>query len=294
MENKKLIEKPEWLKKRIILNNSNINDVKNILVDLNLHTVCQSAKCPNIYECFSRRTATFMLMGNICTRNCKFCGVEKGNPLPLDNNEPENVAKASLYMMLDYIVLTSVTRDDINDSGASHFSRAVYEIKKLMPESKVECLIPDLRGDIKNLETIINSNPDVLNHNIETIERNYNYVRNKADYERSINVIKNSKKVKSDIITKSGFMLGLGESKDEILKLLYDLHKAECDIVTIGQYLSPGPKNFPVLKYYSQEEFEELKKEAENFNFKYVVSGIFVRSSYNAALAFKEAEKKLQ
>ncbi|MBM3707162.1 MAG: lipoyl synthase [Actinobacteria bacterium] len=294
MVENKIVEKPEWLKKRVILNNSNINDVKNILVELNLHTVCQSAKCPNIYECFSKKTATFMLMGNICTRNCAFCGVEKGIPSAIDNNEPENVARASLNMMLDYIVLTSVTRDDVQDGGAKHFGRAVSEIKKLLPESKVECLIPDFAGNVKNLETLLNSNPDVLNHNIETIERNYSIIRNKADYKRSINVLKNSKKIKKDIITKSGFMLGLGENKEETVKLLYDLHEADCDIVTIGQYLSPGSKNFPVYKYYSPEEFEEIKKEAEKFDFKYVVSGVFVRSSYNAAYAYNKVKKQVK
>ncbi|MBM3709767.1 MAG: lipoyl synthase [Actinobacteria bacterium] len=287
-----MAKKPQWLKKRVLLNNSNINDVKNLLVELNLHTVCQSAKCPNIYECFSKRTATFMLMGNICTRNCAFCGVGKGTPIKIDSSEPENIARASLYMKLDYIVLTSVTRDDIEDGGAEHFGRTVIEIKKLLPESIVECLIPDFAGNLKNLETLLNSNPDVLNHNIETIERNYSLIRNKADYKSSINILKSSKKINQGIITKSGFMLGLGESRKEISKMLHDLKSADCDIITIGQYLSPGSKNFPVYKYYSPEEFIEIKKEAEKLDFKYVVSGIFVRSSYNAAAAFNNARNK--
>jgi len=292
LANNKIAKKPQWLKKRVLLNNSNINDVKNLLVELNLHTVCQSAKCPNIYECFSKRTATFMLMGNICTRNCAFCGVGKGTPIKIDSSEPENIARASLYMKLDYIVLTSVTRDDIEDGGAEHFGRTVIEIKKLLPESIVECLIPDFAGNLKNLETLLNSNPDVLNHNIETIERNYSLIRNKADYKSSINILKSSKKINQGIITKSGFMLGLGESRKEISKMLHDLKSADCDIITIGQYLSPGSKNFPVYKYYSPEEFIEIKKEAEKLDFKYVVSGIFVRSSYNAAAAFNNARNK--
>jgi lipoic acid synthetase len=287
----KLVSKPEWLKKKICLNSSNINDVKSLLIGLNLHTVCQSAKCPNIFECFSRKTATFMLMGNICTRNCAFCGIEKGKPLLLDNKEPENTAKAALNMGLDYVVLTSVTRDDLEDGGAKHFGRTVREIKKVMLESRVECLIPDLKGSLKNLEILLYSGPDVLNHNIETVERNYRLIRKSADYKRSINILKNSKIIIPDILTKSGFMLGLGEGREEIYQLLFDLKNADCDIITIGQYLSPGPKNFPVQKYYSPEEFEEIKREAENFNFKSVISGVFVRSSYNAAKVFSEIKR---
>jgi lipoic acid synthetase len=287
----KLVSKPEWLKKKICLNSSNINDVRSLLIGLNLHTVCQSAKCPNIFECFSRKTATFMLMGNICTRNCAFCGIEKGKPLLLDNKEPENTAKAALNMGLDYVVLTSVTRDDLEDGGAKHFGRTVREIKKVMLESRVECLIPDLKGSLKNLEILLYSGPDVLNHNMETVERNYRLIRKSADYKRSINILKNSKIIIPDILTKSGFMLGLGEGREEIYQLLFDLKNADCDIITIGQYLSPGPKNFPVQKYYSPEEFEEIKREAENFNFKSVISGVFVRSSYNAAKVFSEIKR---
>jgi len=287
----KLVSKPEWLKKKICLNSSNINDVKSLLIGLNLHTVCQSAKCPNIFECFSRKTATFMLMGNICTRNCAFCGIEKGKPLLLDNKEPENTAKAALNMGLDYVVLTSVTRDDLEDGGAKHFGRTVREIKKVMLESRVECLIPDLKGSLKNLEILLYSGPDVLNHNMETVERNYRLIRKSADYKRSINILKNSKIIIPDILTKSGFMLGFGEGREEIYQLLFDLKNADCDIITIGQYLSPGPKNFPVQKYYSPEEFEEIKREAENFNFKSVISGVFVRSSYNAAKVFSEIKR---
>lgn len=291
MADNKLVSKPEWLKKKICLNSSNINDVKSLLIGLNLHTVCQSAKCPNIFECFSRKTATFMLMGNICTRNCAFCGIEKGKPLLLDNKEPENTAKAALNMGLDYVVLTSVTRDDLEDGGAKHFGRTVREIKKVMLESRVECLIPDLKGSLKNLEILLYSGPDVLNHNMETVERNYRLIRKSADYKRSINILKNSKIIIPDILTKSGFMLGFGEGREEIYQLLFDLKNADCDIITIGQYLSPGPKNFPVQKYYSPEEFEEIKREAENFNFKSVISGVFVRSSYNAAKVFSEIKR---
>jgi lipoic acid synthetase len=232
-----------------------------------------------------------MLMGNICTRNCAFCGIEKGKPLLLDNKEPENTAKAALNMGLDYVVLTSVTRDDLEDGGAKHFGRTVREIKKVMLESRVECLIPDLKGSLKNLEILLYSGPDVLNHNMETVERNYRLIRKSADYKRSINILKNSKIIIPDILTKSGFMLGLGEGREEIYQLLFDLKNADCDIITIGQYLSPGPKNFPVQKYYSPEEFEEIKREAENFNFKSVISGVFVRSSYNAAKVFSEIKR---
>lgn len=279
--------KPEWLRKKVLLNNQNIIRVKELISDLNLHTVCQNAKCPNIFECFSNKTATFLLLGNICTRNCAFCGVESGQPLPIDENEPENIARAVSVLDLKYIVLTSVTRDDLADGGANQFAKTVRQIKTLMPGVKVECLIPDFKNEIKNLEILLKEDVDVLNHNIETVERNYIGVRNGADYHKSLEILASAKKIKPDIVTKSGFMLGLGENIEEVHKLLEDLKKASCDIVTIGQYLSPGGNNIPVNKYYSPEEFVELEKYAKNMLFKYVVSGVFVRSSYLAAMAFE-------
>ena len=276
-------KKPEWIKKRLSLNNKNIEQVKDLLLNLNLNTVCQSAKCPNIFECFSKKTATFLLLGNICTRNCTFCGVNSGVPLLTDAREPASIAWAVKVMGLEYIVLTSVTRDDLPDGGAGHFASTVREIKKILPGSKVECLIPDFQGNPKSLEVLLNEDLYVLNHNMETVKTNYRKIRNRANYRRSLDILRFSRKLKPELLTKSGFMLGLGESIEEIRGLLADIKDADCDIVTIGQYLKPARENFPVKKYYTPEEFDEIKQMAETFNFKHVLSGVFVRSSYHAS-----------
>lgn len=275
-------KKPDWLRKKVALNNKNISSVKALLEKSNLHTVCQSAKCPNIFECFSKNTATLMLMGDVCTRNCGFCGVESGKPLALDPYEPLSIATVIRNMGLRYAVITSVTRDDLPDGGAGHFAETVEKIKELNPGIVIECLVPDFRKKIRNLEILLDRGPDVLNHNIETIERNYSFIRPDADYRFSLEILRQAKILKPGIFTKSGFMLGLGEKKSEILSLLCDLEKTGCDILTIGQYLRPSPGNVEVSKYYTPGEFEEFKGMAENFNFKAVVSGVFVRSSYGA------------
>jgi lipoic acid synthetase len=285
--NKKNLDKPEWLKKKVFLNNQNIARVHDLVLDLNLHTVCQSAKCPNIFECFSNKTATFLLLGNICSRNCAFCGVESGRPIAIDEKEPENIANAVTALELKYIVLTSVTRDDLADGGAGQFAKTVRRIKDRMPQVKVECLIPDFKNENTNLEILLHEDLDVLNHNIETVKENYSGIRNGADYQKSLKILELSKLIKQGITTKSGFMLGLGENIEEVYGLLKDLKSVNCDIVTIGQYLCPGKNNIPVQKYYRPEEFAELEKYAKNLGFKYVVSGVFVRSSYLAATAFK-------
>lgn len=284
---KKRLDKPEWLKKKVFLNNQNIAQVNNLILDLNLHTVCQNAKCPNIFECFSKKTATFLLLGNICSRNCAFCSVESGRPMAIDENEPGNIANAVSALELKYIVLTSVTRDDLADGGAGQFVKTLKMIKAAMPEAKVECLIPDFKNETKNLKKLLQEDLDVLNHNIETVKENYAGIRNGADYQKSLKILDLSKQIRPDIITKSGLMLGLGENMEEVYGLLKDLKSVNCDIVTIGQYLSPGKDNIPVQKYYSPEEFAELENYAKNMGFKYVVSGVFVRSSYLAAAAFK-------
>ena len=284
---KKRLDKPGWLKKKVFLNNQNIARVNNLILDLNLHTVCQNAKCPNIFECFSKKTATFLLLGNICTRNCAFCSVESGRPMAIDENEPENIASAVSALELKYIVLTSVTRDDLADGGAGQFIKTLKMIKSAMPEAKVECLIPDFKNETKNLEILLQEDLDVLNHNIETVKENYTGIRNGADYQKSLKILDSSKQIRPDIITKSGLMLGLGENMEEVYGLLKDLKSVNCDIVTIGQYLCPGKDNIPVQKYYSPEEFAGLENYAKNMGFKYVVSGVFVRSSYLAAAAFK-------
>jgi len=231
-----------------------------------------------------------MLMGDICTRNCAFCGVKSGKPEILDREEPGKIAEAVKKMGLKYIVLTSVTRDDLDDGGARHFASTVTEIKKVIPESKIECLVPDFKGKIENLKIFLRCDVDVLNHNLETIKRNYQSVRKNADYKDSINILKHAKEIKPKIITKSGFMLGLGEKRNEITKLLSDLSGVDCDILTIGQYLRPAADNVSVKKYYTPEEFDEIKATAQSFKFKEVVSGIFVRSSYHAAETLEKIE----
>lgn len=276
--------KPDWLKKKIRINSLNINQVRNLTYSSRLNTVCQSAKCPNIFECFSKKTATFMLMGNICTRNCGFCGIKSGKPEILDGNEPYRIANAVKEMGLKYVVITSVTRDDLPDGGVSHFAKTVSEINRLNLELRIECLIPDFKGNVNNLEILLAEELDVLNHNIETVKKNFSKVRKYADYKTSLNILKSAKSLKPDIYTKSGFMLGLGESRKEIVELLSDLKEVDCDIVTIGQYLRPSESNLPVKKYYRPEEFESIKELAESFNFKAVASGIFVRSSYGAGI----------
>jgi lipoic acid synthetase len=284
-----LDKKPSWLKKKIVLDNKNISNIKNLIDSSRLHTVCQSAKCPNIYECFGKRTATFMLMGDICTRNCGFCGVSSGNPNSLDDDEPKKIAAAVKEMGLLYAVITSVTRDDLDDGGASHFAETVKAIKDLNPDTRIECLIPDFGGNKKNLETLLSEELDVLNHNIETIKQNYSKARSSADYDRSLTLLKNTKEIRPDIYTKSGFMLGLGENREQILKLLEDLKESKVDIITIGQYLSPSKENIAISKYYTPEEFKEIENTALKIGFTAVASGPFVRSSYGAELVLDKA-----
>jgi len=287
-----LDKKPSWIKKKISLDNSNIAEVKKLIDSSHLHTVCQSAKCPNIFECFSRKTSTFMLMGNICTRNCAFCGVDSGRPGHLDKLEPEKIARAVKEMGLKYVVITSVTRDDLDDGGASHFLATVNAIKKLDSGVKAECLIPDLGGDHKSLEKLLSGDPDVLNHNVETVKENYGKARKQADYNRSLDVLLKAKNLRPDIYTKSGFMLGLGETRQQVSQLLKDLKKNKVDIITIGQYLQPSPENIKVSKYYKPEEFEEIKKEAIALGFMDVEAGPFVRSSYCAEAVLDRALKQ--
>jgi len=275
---------PDWLKKKVNLNNFKIKQVKNLLSDLHLNTVCQSASCPNIFECFGKKIATFMLMGDICTRNCGFCGVRSGKPQTLDEDEPSRIVYAVKKMRLKYAVITSVTRDDLADGGSSHFAKTISEIKKSNPFSKIECLIPDFKGNTGNLKIVLAEGPDVLSHNIETIKRNFPAVRKYSDYETSLAVLRLSKLYKPDIYTKSGFMLGLGENMEEVEELLKDLKRVSCDIVTVGQYLRPSQSNIPVKKYYKPEEFERIRELAISFGFKAVESGIFTRSSYDAGV----------
>jgi len=283
MSRKKL---PYWLKKRIP-NMKAIRGMEKILRDHNLHTVCESALCPNLGECFQRKTATFMILGDICTRNCRFCAVKKGRPLPLDKNEPKNIAKVVRLLKLLHVVITSVTRDDLEDSGADQFADCIKEIRKLEPAPSIEVLIPDFGGNFKNLNIVLAYFPDVLNHNVETVKRLYSKIVPGADYNRSLRILKKAKEYSKNIIVKSGFMVGLGEKWEEIISLLKDLSDVKCDIVTIGQYLQPSDKHIPIDKFYTPDEFINLKQIGLEMGIKYIESGPFVRSSYKAKDAFK-------
>jgi len=277
-------KKPDWLKIKLNTNKDS-KSLKSMISDLNLHTVCKEANCPNLMECFSKKTATFMILGNVCSRNCTFCNVKNGKPLPIDPDEPANVAKVVEKMGLQYVVVTSVTRDDLPDGGSHQFVRVIEEIKKISSEIKVEVLIPDFQGDEEALLTVVKAKPEVINHNIETIERLYPELRPQADYHRTLRLLKRIKALDNEIFSKSGFMVGLNETEEEVEKLLSDLREHGCDIVTIGQYLSPSKEHYPVKEYVHPDTFEKFKKMGYEMGFKSVVSGPLVRSSYKAAEA---------
>jgi len=279
---------PPWLKKRVIVN-ENLKKTSEILKDLKLHTVCEEAGCPNLNECFSQSTATFMILGNICTRNCRFCGVKNGESLPVDYTEPSRVAEAAKRLNLKYIVITSVTRDDLIDGGAEQFAETISAIKEKIPESKVEVLVPDFQGSQESLKTVFSAKPDVFNHNVETIEKFYPKVRAQANYHRSLAVLKFAKE--AGFITKSGMMLGLGEKKEEVLKVMEDLRNVNCNLLTIGQYLKPNKKCLEVERFVPPEEFAEYQRIGEKLGFTAVLSGPFVRSSYQAREMFSKSKK---
>jgi lipoic acid synthetase len=280
------LKKPPWLKKRIPPF-QDLQKVRSILNGTDLHTVCEEARCPNLGECFSRGTATFLILGRVCTRNCGFCAVEHGVPIPPDETEPEKVAQAVQKMGLRYVVITSVTRDDLLDGGAYLFSKAVQAIRALDPKIKIEVLIPDFQGNPSSLEIVLREYPDVLNHNIETVARLYPVVRPQAAYQISLDLLRRSKEDYPHIPTKSGFMLGLGEIREEVSELLRDLREVGCDFLTIGQYLQPRPDRLPVVRFVPPEEFEEYKRIGEEMGFKAVSSGPFVRSSFHAFEMFE-------
>jgi len=279
------LRKPPWLKKRIPPFEDLIK-VKSVLSGTVLHTVCEEARCPNLGECFSRGTATILILGKTCTRSCGFCAVQHGAPAPPDGGEPRKVAEAVRKMGLQYAVITSVTRDDLPDGGASLFAQTIRAIRRLDRKIRVEVLIPDFRGDVSSLKTVMEEGPDVLNHNIETVPRLYPRVRPLADYIRSLNLLESVKKSHPNILTKSGFMLGLGETQEEVLDLLQDLTEAGCNFLTIGQYLQPRPDRLGVVRYVPPEEFEEYKKIGEEMGLR-VAAGPFVRSSFHAAQMFE-------
>jgi lipoic acid synthetase len=259
-----------------------------LLEGLNLHTVCDSALCPNRGECFKKGTATFIILGNICTRNCGFCAVKKGKPLPLDPEEPYHIAQAAKHLQLKHIVVTSVTRDDLPDGGAEHFAETIIEIKKQLPKSTVEVLVPDFKGSWEALQRVIDAQPEVINHNIETVNRLYRLVRPKAVYKRSLELLRQVKIRDKNIISKSGIMVGLGEEEEEIIQAMKDLREVDGDILTIGQYLRPSPLHLRVQNYIHPDKFEEYQKTGMSLGFKYVASAPLVRSSYHAGEILKD------
>ncbi|HBI04169.1 MAG TPA: lipoyl synthase [Paenibacillaceae bacterium] len=273
--------KPDWLKIRV-KQGDNYLTIKNNMRNHSLHTVCEEANCPNIYECWENRTATFMILGKTCTRACRFCAVDTGRPLPRDPEEAEHVAEVAESMGIQYVVITSVARDDLPDGGASGFVETIQAIRRRIPLCRIEVLIPDFNGDIRSLQSVLDAKPDVLNHNIETVRRLTGRIRSKATYERTLALLKNSKGLYPRIPTKSSLMIGVGETYEELLETMDDLRKVNVDILTIGQYLQPGPTYVNVEKYYHPDEFEKLKEEGRKRGFTSVQSGPLVRSSYRA------------
>jgi lipoyl synthase len=273
--------KPEWLKARAPMG-ENYHSLKKLARGLGLHTVCESAQCPNIGECWNHHTATFMLLGDICTRRCGFCAVLKGHPGPIDFDEPRRVAEAVATLGLKYAVVTSVNRDDDNMGGARVFAMTVEEIRRLVPDCKVEVLIPDFQGHDDCLETVLAARPDILNHNTETVPRLYRVARSGARYERTLRLLKRSKEIAPAIVSKSGLMVGLGETTEELLDVFRGLAESKVDILTVGQYLRPSRDHLPIARIVRPEEFRFLKEEAMKMGFRHVESGPLVRSSYHA------------
>jgi len=274
-------KRPEWLKVRVP-GGRNYTELKTIMRDLDLHTVCEEARCPNMGECWGHRTATFMILGDICTRACGFCAVKTGRPGTLDLLEPERVARAVQKMGLKHVVVTSVNRDDVADGGSKVFAATIRKIRQYVPGCTVEVLTPDFEGAQTSLETLWGAAPDVFNHNIETCERLTKLVRRRAKYRRSLDVLRAAKRFDPSMRTKSGIMVGLGETREELTRTMRDLREAGVDILTIGQYLRPTPEHLDIVRYYHPDEFAALKVEALDLGFKHVESGPLVRSSYHA------------
>src|SRR5215475_2236242 len=273
--------KPEWLRAKAPVG-ENFHNLKKLARGLGLHTVCESAQCPNIGECWNHRTATFMLLGDICTRRCGFCAVPKGRPLPLDWDEPRRVAEAVATLGLQHAVITSVNRDDDNIGGAKIFAQTIEEIQKAAPGCRIEVLIPDFQGIDEALRIVLEARPNVLNHNTESVPRLYRAVRSGARYERTLRLLENAKKFAPGMVTKSGLMVGLGETVTELVEVFRDLAQRKVDILTVGQYLRPSRDHLPIARFYTPEEFAYLKQEALRLGFRHVESGPLVRSSYHA------------
>jgi lipoic acid synthetase len=276
------LERPKWLRAPAPVG-ENYRDLKELIERLRLHTVCESAACPNVGECWNQRTATFMILGNVCTRRCGFCAVQKGAPLPVDYDEPERVAEAVEAMGLKFAVITSVNRDDREDGGAELFALVIKAIRERVPGCGVEVLIPDFQGSHAAVETVMQAAPDVLNHNTETVPRLYRQVRLGARYERSLDVLAYAHTISPGTPTKSGLMLGLGERPDEVLQVMRDLRDHHVEVLTLGQYLRPSPKHLPIVRYVTPEEFDEFRRAGYEMGFAHVESGPLVRSSYHAS-----------
>lgn len=273
--------KPAWLNKKISL--KDCSATKQILRTMRLNTVCEQAMCPNIGECFSARVATFLILGKNCTRMCSFCNIQKASPLPVDLNEPQRVAQAVEQMGLKHVVITSVTRDDLADGGAGIFAATVKQINQRLPKVTVELLIPDFGFSLAALKTVAASGPQVIAHNLETVPSLYKIVRQGADYSRSLGLLRALKEISPKLKTKSGLMLGLGEKPDEVLKVMRDLRSVECDLLSLGQYLAPSQKHYPVKDYIIPEQFKDYQEQARKLGFLHIESGPYVRSSYLAA-----------
>ncbi|MBI3935324.1 MAG: lipoyl synthase [Acidobacteria bacterium] len=283
-------QRPEWLRARAP-GGPNYHELKVLTNRLSLHTVCESARCPNMGECWEQRTATFMILGDVCTRRCGFCAVPKGAPLPVDYDEPERVAAAVAELNLQYAVVTSVNRDDCADGGAEIFARTIRAIRRAQPGCRVEVLIPDFQGSRKALEIVMAASPDVLDHNVETVPRLYRTVRPAANYQQSLDLLATARQLDSTIATKSGMMLGLGEDMEEVLATMRDLAAHSCQILTLGQYLRPSLDHLPIARYVTPTEFAELKLAGEQMGFSHVESGPLVRSSYHARTQLAAAER---
>lgn len=279
---------PDYLKRGII-DTEKTRLVRSILKTQCLNTVCEAARCPNKAECYAKNTATFLIMGNTCTRNCRFCNISGGHPAPLDPKEPERIAKAVKELELKYAVITSVTRDDLSDGGAEHFANTIKEIRKLTPEVKIEVLTPDFQGISEQIDIVIKAKPDVFNHNIETVERLYKKARPMAIYQRSLDFLRYIKEKSPKINTKSGIMVGLGETFEELEQTFKDLNAVKCDIVTVGQYMQPSKHHLDVERYYTEEDYEKIKQLAKNCGIPRVLASGLVRSSYNAAGIYESA-----
>jgi lipoyl synthase len=280
------LERPKWLRAPAP-SGENYHELKQLIERLRLHTVCESAACPNVGECWNHRTATFMILGNVCTRRCGFCAVQKGGPLPVDYDEPQRVAEAVEAMGLKFAVVTSVNRDDRPDGGAELFALTIRAIRARVPGCGVEVLVPDFQGSREAVDTVLDASPDVFNHNTETVPRLYRQVRLGARYDRSLDVLAYAKQAARRIPTKSGLMLGLGEKEDEVLGVMRDLRAHHVDILTLGQYLRPSPKHLPIVRYIPPEEFDQYRRAGYEMGFAHVESGPLVRSSYHASEAAK-------